>query len=475
MAYTTANELEAWRRKVQQKYGGLARPNGRTLGVGGSFDEGGIRYTGAGPNDFVEPKEPAGLTHEGEMVIEEPMVKNAGGPENVRAAIEGMKDAEKSGMPGYQSGTGSSTVPDVEGYTPPKVIEGESGTVPKLGSIAKAGGDLAGSGTIEGIGTFGAKTGDVEGVNKMTSLTGESGLVNPSLSSETVLAKPPETPLEVDTSTTVPPTAEGEDKINYKDLAREGIEGIRDISRGESEAARLARERSEAALAGEQAAERIARRQELAQSGAEGGTVDAAMARLGREERLAKTGLEAELATGEAERAEQAQYKLADIGNNMMLAMKELGFKEESMDIAWEKLGIDKDQADFLKSQWGDKMGMWADEFKRDSEQWGEDYALRQQSLNWDMQEPVLNMMLENGQFEGAGKILSNFGFGDIDFSNIESEYSRDQVAKGSIALTSILTENPAAGIDNPEIKTELDRIYNNLAVKPEGQRSVDE
>jgi len=106
----TSEELTVFKQKMIQKYGGLARPNGREAPVGGAFIEDGMRFTGMGPNDRLERGEPAGIVHEGEMVIEEPMVDKAGGPRAVREEIEGLRRAEKRGVPRYQTGTGERTV-----------------------------------------------------------------------------------------------------------------------------------------------------------------------------------------------------------------------------------------------------------------------------------------------------------------------------------------------------------------------------
>ena len=67
---------------------------------------GGMRYTGRSADGSINPSSPAGIVHEGEMVVEKPMVDAMGGPEKAR---KGMEQVAGRGMRGFQEGTGAGT------------------------------------------------------------------------------------------------------------------------------------------------------------------------------------------------------------------------------------------------------------------------------------------------------------------------------------------------------------------------------
>ncbi len=80
-------DLTAFARSMKRRYGGIGQePINRQASEP-------VRFTGRGPDGQVQASNPAGVVHEGELVVSAPTVRNAGGPEALNAAIE-QKSAE---------------------------------------------------------------------------------------------------------------------------------------------------------------------------------------------------------------------------------------------------------------------------------------------------------------------------------------------------------------------------------------------
>ena len=62
----------------------------------------GTRYTGRSANGGINPNAPAGIVHEGEMVVSKPNVDMMGGPQNAQKQLE--NNVARGGMPGYKAG-----------------------------------------------------------------------------------------------------------------------------------------------------------------------------------------------------------------------------------------------------------------------------------------------------------------------------------------------------------------------------------
>jgi len=220
----------------------LATPQTNGNGNGDS-----ARPTGRGPSGDV-----AGVVHNNEMVLEEDLVQNLGGPQNARGKIEELATMSKepgipkprgekqNGLPGFQEGTGDQTA------------EERAKRIKKGGEEAVAGIDL--------------------------------------------------------------PDVTKRGPSRFEKVTEEGISGIRDIAAGKSKALDISSQASREQLAGRQSAESAAQAQVLAQRGVEGGTAAAAKARERRRTGIETGQLETEIRQEKAAATERATNRLAEIG-----------------------------------------------------------------------------------------------------------------------------------------------------------------
>ena len=77
--------IDAMRRKYLPLAGGEAAPGVVSPSPGAAQN---ARFTGRGADGRVQVDEPAGVVHEGEMVVEAEAVKNAGGPGAIRDEVD---------------------------------------------------------------------------------------------------------------------------------------------------------------------------------------------------------------------------------------------------------------------------------------------------------------------------------------------------------------------------------------------------
>jgi hypothetical protein len=562
--------LPGFIRKMQEEYGGILRQsqpavaplNGQSvpdvMPVGGSFDGPGLRYTGKGPDNALQPSEPAGVAHEHEMVVESDMVEDAGGPEAIRSVLERLRKLEKE-KPGYQAGTGSSTVPSMEdrikstqkatssmgANTPgtsqinpdftPKTYERyearpgtgmdnplstyqsdpskplKPGDIP-YGSIPGTS-DYA---TLKATSTEGKnkpqsimKTGLVEGVNKPQSIM-ESYMVDQKIPTEGAPGEVPtegvNKPQSIMESHLVEPEIAPTEKPPETDMERAsrlGLSGLEDIARGESDAARMEREKAQAALAGERAAAKTALGQRLAASEASPEAARAGMAQLDMQLREAQVDLESRLAMSAAERAEAATQKLAELGTDGVFKEKQLLLDErrvdnetELVDIKWDELEQNDEAMAFAREKWQDTLKLdWSkfglDEkqinalietnaseldlqwtkFRQDVTEHGMDYALRERAMDWTINSSILQTALENGDYDSATAIAKMHGF-DLDFSDAQNARNQQVIGDSMANIISTLEINPNADFENADIQNNLNRAADALGLS--GKKRTD-
>ena len=330
------NDNEALIEKLRAKYGSLMRSNGvhAPMTVGAGMGNG-MRFTGYGRDN-----EPSGVTHKGEMVVEAPMVRAAGGPEDIRHQVEEM--ARDNRVASYQTGTGEGTVPNIDkyrdqmgvsrgtsktqdfGYSDPMGRKVNTNLDPNLLKKAtpRASQFSQLQGLSHGAAAFKQPAANTPEVNKSPvaweTFKPQAPVVKLDARPENLVDtfKPEPPVVKLDAPPKVEPqkfepqpktteVAPEEKPSHYRDITSQAIEKIQKTAAGESEADRIARERMEGRLAGQEATEQMSLAQSQAQRGMEGPAADVEQAMLQRQQDITAHGERAALEERVAERAER--------------------------------------------------------------------------------------------------------------------------------------------------------------------------
>lgn len=459
----------------------------------------GSRYTGLGEDNVLQKGRVAGLVHEGEQVVEAEMVDEAGGPARIRKEIERMAD-ENSRLPGYQEGTGSETVisnrlnpiGDISiQNTPQQIISqgpkeskgpislpntdyigdprfGEKGPTETFARLNLSGPQITDEGLPQKpkVNEFGETLGpDGKPIGYETPITPQA----PQVARTALEYKPPEEEPPEDTRT------------------EDDIQRVRDIAMGESEAARIAREREMQELSAKHEAERQNLNQRMAQEGASQEEINSAMAQLGVKQRSESEQARTGLAAAEAERAEAAAVTTAQLQMSKEDMDARQKYQDELLKIDWKRLALDEKYAGEQIRQFNEMLKLdWAqynlsDEQFRDisarawkqievqAEQYGMDYALKSLAVNAEIQMPLMNAALQSGDFAAATAIASKFGV-NLDFSKAENAFQQAEIGQGLANLVAdianipdAMTMDPQELIDNEFIKDDLERMWTNM------------
>jgi hypothetical protein len=442
----------------------------------------GSRYTGAGEDGQVQKGRVAGVVHEGEQVIENEMVDDAGGPARIRQEVERLA-AENSKLPGYQEGTGSTTAQ----------------RLPSLPNIPVEDNQIISQGAKDSLGPISMpeeKT-PSETFTRLTLPT--PTVIDHDRPSETstqlelpapVVKQPSETftELKLPTPTVVDHDREPKPDVTVADTTtEEDIGRVRDIATGQSEAARIAREREMSELSAKHEAERQSLNQQLAQQGADQEEINSAMAQLGTKQRSESEQARTGLAQAEAERAEAAAVTTAQLQMSKEDMDSRQKYQNELLKMDWERLAIDKDYAAQQKIQFNEMLKLdWAqfnlsDEQFRDisarawkqietqAEQFGMDYALRSLAVNAEIQMPLMNAALQSGDFASATAIANKFGV-NLDLSKAENAFQQQEIGQGLANLIfdisnipEAISMDPAELINNRFLKDDLERMWTNM------------
>ena len=332
----------------------------------------GQRYTGLGEDGRLQKDSPAGVVHEGEQVIEADMVEEAGGPARIRRQVEALAaenenlpaepEVSQGRLPGFRGGTGCGAVRGLRGYQigtgsgtvgheitlePPRkpIIENVSIKPPEEISVAPMTGTKEETDLSGNVLRQSTVTGTPEG-------TVESGrLIKPDA------PQPPKMPTTPDLDKPAQPDPDLD--LTGVDTAFRRVEGI---AEGESEAARIERERTQQELTAKHEAERQSLNQQMAQEGASQAEINAAQAQLQRDQRSESEKTRTGLAESAAERAERA----AVTGAQLELAKTQF---VEGHKLDLRRLGIDEKHIDFIDD-------LTLKQFDENVRQFGEKMAL---------------------------------------------------------------------------------------------------
>lgn len=471
----------------------------------------GSRYTGLGEDNVLQKGRVAGLVHEGEQVVEAEMVDEAGGPARIRKEIERMAD-ENSRLPGYQEGTGSETVisnrlnpiGDISIQNTPQQIISQ-GPKESKGPISLPNTDYTPATEFGEAPTTSWPTRQdykpAEEIGRTTWTpqqdTSQKQLVTkPKINEFGETLGPDGKPIGYETPITPQAPQVARTAVEYKPPEEEppedtrtedDIQRVRDIAMGESEAARIAREREMQELSAKHEAERQNLNQRMAQEGASQEEINSAMAQLGVQQRSESEQARTGLAAAEAERAEQAAVTAAQLSLSKLEADRHNEIQKQLIDIDWARVAISQEASDLARDSFNayfdldtKKYNLSVDQsedlkarawevLKRDAERYGPEFALRSLQVNADIQMPLMNAALQSGDFAAATAIASKFGV-NLDFSKAENAFQQAEIGQGLANLVAdianipdAMTMDPQELIDNEFIKDDLERMWTNM------------
>lgn len=383
--------------------------------------DGGVKgFTGAGADNVVQSKEPAGIVHEGEMVIPANDVRAAGGPDRVRTSVDqqigktkifptqqnnvsALPGFERGGiakLPGYETGTGSGVVGD-----PDLTVDNPAGNVETRDP------DLTSHTEVDPHAVTQSNTSAVDNIDLTDSERSE----------------------------------------DFTKLQDDSITELKKIESGQGTAAQVTGDIARSKLAGSLAAGTQAAAQAAAQQGLTGGALSASRARQQRENSLAQTGLEGQLALDAVNRAENATLQLANMaekglqfeemkrqfGANFDMAKANFGlevekfneFKEQFNDqfmLNVDQFNLSVDQANEARLQFKDTMDHAWDKLSTNIEQFNSTIGLQMFQSDLKRNQWAADTLMLAGDFEGAQKIYSdNLGI-DVDFSNLQEKQDQE-------------------------------------------------
>jgi len=229
--------------------------------------------------------------------------------------------------------------------------------------------------------------------------------------------------------------------MDFQGLAKQGLQGLRDIQRTGGEAGKMAGDIARTNLQGTQAAESMAQRLALAQGGVEGGAASAAQARLNRQAGLQTAGLEGQLAVDQAARSERASNTLAQLG------MQGLSLEETAR-------------------QFDANFGLSKDKFMEDNRRYGLDYALREAATNTNIAATQADAALAAGDLEAFGQIWNNAGVA-IDTGKMLTKQQNEQLGNSLGNFTDYINNNPDADLNDPVVMQDLTSAWEAMGKDP--------
>jgi len=543
---TNSEVYNSFIRSVKKKYRGLTQPE-NLFSQPNNFTRG--RFTGKGPDMTLRESEPAGTVHEGEFVVSAPDVRNAGGPGGVNKAVENAvnagpppaaqptKPAQEPGefrrggfageKPRYQAGgivggfgdkvkniiskstediigtatTAGETATGLPTSTPQETAKTAAAEAAETASGAAAAGAAtsvaAGQAAGAGVGQAAANRFAAEQAAaaadetpferigaEEADITGAREEREPVVTERTDVTTRAVTPSQIQTPEERAATRRAG---AFETLQDEQISELQNIAAGEGTASQVIGDIARQKLAGQLGAGNMAAEQAAAQMGLSGGSLAAARARRRRDNAIAQTGLEGQLAVDAVARAENAVLQLAGIaergaqfeemkrqfGTNFDLAKANFGLEKEKFEefkqqfqdnlgLQIDQLNLNIDNANELRAQFKDNMDLAWTKLSENMRQFDAGVALNMFLNDTDVAKWQADSLMLAGDYDGAASVYKDkFGI-DIDLTDLKTAQQEKNFGN---AMANFITD-----LDN--IPSDMAVFHDNGDISAEGMNT---